>query len=64
MVTLNMESRNPMGRVNAENHSKTSKSLGVNGLSTKNGNGNDDAETEKGLGRDRRFGVSFNIIEH
>ena len=23
MVTLNMESRNPMGRVNAENHSKT-----------------------------------------
>ena len=23
MLTLNMESRNPMGRVNAENHSKT-----------------------------------------
>ena len=32
MVTLNMESRNPMGRVNAENHSKTWKSSGVNGL--------------------------------
>ena len=36
MVTLNMESRNPMGRVNAENHSKTWKSSGVNGLSKKN----------------------------
>ena len=33
MVTLNMESRSPMGRVNAENHSKTWKSSGVNGLS-------------------------------
>ena len=32
MVTLNMESRSPMGRVNAENHSKTWKSSGVNGL--------------------------------
>ena len=32
MVTLDMASRNPMGRVNAENHSKTWKSSGVNGL--------------------------------
>ena len=33
MVTLNMESRNPMGRVYAENRSKTQKLLGVKGLS-------------------------------
>ena len=33
-------------------------------LSTENGNGNDDAETEKGLGRDRCFGGNFNIIKH
>ena len=32
MVTLNMESRNPMGRVYAENRSKTQKLLGVKGL--------------------------------
>ena len=32
MVTLNMESRNPMGRVNAENRSKTQKPLGFKGL--------------------------------
>ena len=32
MVTLNMESRNPMGRVYAENCSKTQKLLGVKGL--------------------------------
>ena len=34
MVSLNMESWNPMGRVNAENHSKTWKSSGVNELNT------------------------------
>ena len=33
----------------------------VGTLSTENGNGNDDAETEKRLGRDRRFGL--NIIK-
>ena len=32
MVTLNMESRNPMGRVYAENRSKTQKPLGFKGL--------------------------------
>ena len=32
MVTLNMESRSPMGRVNAENRSKTQKPLGFKGL--------------------------------
>ena len=32
MVTLNMESRNPMGRVNAENRSKSQKLLRVKGL--------------------------------
>ena len=32
MVTSNMESRNPMGRVCAENRSKTQKLLGVKGL--------------------------------
>ena len=32
MVTSNMESRNPMGRVYAENRSKTQKLLGVKGL--------------------------------
>ena len=32
MVTLNMESRNPMGRVYAENRSKMQKLLGVKGL--------------------------------
>ena len=32
MVTLNMESRNPMGRVYAENRSKTQKLLGDKGL--------------------------------
>ena len=32
MVTLNMESRNPMGRVYAENRSKTPKLLGVKAL--------------------------------
>ena len=32
MVTSNMESRNPMGRVYAENCSKTQKLLGVKGL--------------------------------
>ena len=35
MVTLSLESRNPMGHVNAENHLKTGKSSGVNGLSVK-----------------------------
>ena len=35
MVALNMESRNPMGRVYAENHSKTQKLfLGVKGLNS------------------------------
>ena len=32
MVTLNMESRSPMGHVNAENRSKTQKPLGFKGL--------------------------------
>ena len=32
MVTSNIESRNPMGRVYAENRSKTQKLLGVKGL--------------------------------
>ena len=32
LVTLNMESRNPMGRVYAENRSKMQKLLGVKGL--------------------------------
>ena len=32
MVTLNMESPNPTGRVYAENRSKTQKLLGVKGL--------------------------------
>ena len=32
MVTLNMESRNPMGRGYAENRSKRKKLLGVKGL--------------------------------
>ena len=32
MVTLNMESRNPTGRVYAENRSKTQTLLGVKGL--------------------------------
>ena len=32
IVTLNMESRNPMGRVNAENRSKSQKLLRVKGL--------------------------------
>ena len=32
MVTLNMDSRNPTGRVYAENRSKTQKLLGVKGL--------------------------------
>ena len=32
MVTLNMESRSPMGRVNAENRSKMQKPLGFKGL--------------------------------
>ena len=32
MVTLNIESQNPMGRVYAKNHSKTQKLLGVKGL--------------------------------
>ena len=32
MVTLNMESRSPMGRVNAENRSKMQKPLGLKGL--------------------------------
>ena len=32
MGTLNMESQNPMGRVYAENRSKTQKLLGVKGL--------------------------------
>ena len=32
MVNLNMESRSPMGRVNAENRSKTQKPLGFKGL--------------------------------
>ena len=32
MVTSNMESRNPMGRVYAENRLKTQKLLGVKGL--------------------------------
>ena len=35
MVTLNMESQNPMGRVYAENRSKTQKLLEVKGLSFK-----------------------------
>ena len=34
MVTLNMESRSPMGRVNAENRSRTQKPLGFKGLNT------------------------------
>ena len=33
MVTLNIGSRNPMERVNAENYSEMCKSSGVNGLS-------------------------------
>ena len=37
MVTLNMESWKPMGRVYAENRSKTQKPLGFKGLSKKNG---------------------------
>ena len=32
MVTLNMESQNPMGHAYAENRSKTQKLLGVKGL--------------------------------
>ena len=36
MVTLNMESRSPMGRVNAENRSKTQKPLGFKGLTKLN----------------------------
>ena len=32
MVTLNMESRSPMGRVNAENRSEMQKPLGFKGL--------------------------------
>ena len=32
MITLNIESRNPMGRVYAENRLKTKKLLGVKGL--------------------------------
>ena len=32
-----MESRNPMGRVYAENRSKTQKLLGVKGLTNKSG---------------------------
>ena len=36
MVTLNMESRNPTGRVYAENRSKTQKLLGVKGLNVQN----------------------------